>query len=66
MTIPSERYRAIVRAGQVLIKAITLTDVPPKLAQDARSALRHVPTTYDLQLLATASPEILEVPDDSR
>ena len=61
MTLPDERYRAIVQTQKFLLDLCNSQHTPrvPKLIRDrARSMLRHYPTTFDMQHAAEAAPDI--------
>ena len=61
MTLPDERYRAIVQTQKFLLDLCNPQHTPrvPKLIRDrARSMLRHYPTTFDMQHAAEAAPDI--------
>ena len=63
MTLPDERYRAIVQTQKFLLDLCNPQHTPrvPKLIRDrARSMLRHYPTTFDMQRAAAASPEVFQ------
>lgn len=66
MTLPNERYRAILNARQFLLSVLVLPRIPTAVRMDARSVLKHYPTSYDLDMIARNLPEILEKPNDDR
>ena len=63
MTLPDERYRAVLQAQEFLI---ALSDsnitkrVPKELRQRARGILRHYPSHWDMQQAAEASPHVFQ------
>ena len=63
MTLPDERFRAVLRTAEFLAE---LTDpsvtpkIPKKIRDDARWCLRHYPTYYDLKDLEQAAPHIVQ------
>ena len=61
MTMPDERYRAVLYAEEFL-RAISDSNitkrVPKELRQRARGILRHYPNTWDMQQAAEASPHV--------
>ena len=65
MTLPYERYNAVKWTEKFLIQ---LTDpkqtprVPRAVRQRAYSLLRHYPCGYNLDVIATKCPEVLETP----
>ena len=61
MTLPDERYRAVRMAErfmQDLLDPSKTPRVPKSIRAQARSVLRHYPSSYDLDRAAQASPEI--------
>jgi hypothetical protein len=61
MTMPDERYRAVLYAEEFL-RALSDSNitkrVPKELRQRARGILRHYPNTWDMQQAAEASPHV--------
>lgn len=61
MTLPDERYRAVMQAQQFLI---ALSDsnitkrIPKEIRQRALGILRHYPSPWDMQQVADASPHV--------
>ena len=66
MTLPTERYRSVLNARQFLVDLLTLPRIPSAVRMAARSALKHFPTRYDVDMIARNLPEILEKPNDDR
>ena len=63
MTLPDERYRAIVYAKQFcedLLSTQKTPRVPKEIRRRALSVLRHFPDEYYLGMLAEARPDIIE------
>jgi hypothetical protein len=63
MTLPDERYRAIIWARDLcreLLDPKQTPKVPKSIRQQAYSVLRHFPDEYYLSMLAEARPDILE------
>lgn len=63
MTLPDERYRAIIWAKNLceeLLDPKKTPRVPKEIRQQAYSVLRHFPDEYYLSMLAEARPDILE------
>ena len=61
MTLPDERYRAVVQTRRFLLDLCNPEHTPrvPKLVRDtARSMLRHYPTDWDMQQAAESAPEV--------
>lgn len=63
MTLPDERYRAVVRTRQLLLNLLNPQHTPrvPKIVRDeARYCLRHFPNDWDMEQVAHTSPEIFQ------
>jgi len=63
MTLPCERYRAIKHTEEFLKDLLNPSKtprVPKRYRQQAYSLLRHYPSGYNLDILATKCPEVLE------
>ena len=60
MTLPDERYRAVRMAGQFLTRLAggQYARVPKAVREEARSILRHYPSTWDMQRAAESAPEV--------
>ena len=63
MTLPDERYRAVVQTRRFLIDLCNPQHTPrvPKLVRDtARSMLRHYPSDWDMNRAAAGAPEVFQ------
>jgi hypothetical protein len=63
MTMPDERYRAILWAREFcesLLDSKKTPRVPKEIRRRAYSVLRHFPEEYYLSMLAEARPDIIE------
>ena len=63
MTLPDERYRAVVQTRRFLLDLCNREHTPrvPKLIRDtARSMLRHYPSDWDMQRAAEDAPEVFQ------
>jgi hypothetical protein len=60
MTLPDERYRAVVQTQKFLIEILSTPRVPKAIKDRARSCLRHYPSDWDMQRAAEGSPEIFQ------
>jgi len=61
MTLPDERYRAVVQTRRFLLDLCNREHTPrvPKIVREtARSMLRHYPSDWDMQRAAETSPEV--------
>lgn len=64
MTLPDERYRALLWTKALLLDLLSSSRTPrvPKKVRDrAASCLKHFPYEIDLERLAQESPRILQV-----
>ncbi len=63
MTLPDERYRAVMQAERLLkdlCDPSVTPRVPKEIRQRASSVLRHWPGEYYIKRLAHESPDIIE------
>ena len=63
MTLPDERYRAVVQTRRFLFDLCNPQHTPrvPKLIRDtARSMLRHYPSEYEMRMAAEGSPDVFQ------
>ena len=61
MTLPDERYRAVVQTRRFLLDLCNSEHTPrvPKLVREtARSMLRHYPSDWDMQRTARMAPDV--------
>ena len=58
MTLPDERYRAVVQTQRFLLRILTTPRVPKAVKDEARSMLRHYPSDYDMNRAARGAPEV--------
>lgn len=58
MTLPDERYRAVLYTKKFLQDILITPRVPKAIKDGARSCLRHYPDTWEMQQVANASPHI--------
>lgn len=66
MTLPDERYRAVLYAEQFLKDLLDpkkTPRVPKSIRQQAYSILRHYPSKYHLDTIATQVPSMFETRD---
>ena len=63
MTLPDERYRAVMQAGKFL-QALSYSSetkrVPLAIRQEARRLLRHYPTEWDMDRASNSAPDIFQ------
>jgi hypothetical protein len=60
MTLPDERYRAVIQTEKFLKEILSTPRVPKAIKDRARSCLRHYPVWYDMQRAAEAAPEVFQ------
>jgi hypothetical protein len=58
MTLPDERYRAVVQTKKFLLEILTTPRVPKVIKDGARHCLRHYPDEWDMQQAAEGSPHV--------
>ncbi len=63
MTLPDERYRAVMWAGRFLERLSYSSEtprVPLKIREEARSILRHFPGEWDMDRAANGAPDVFQ------
>ena len=68
MTLPDERYRAIMYAKSLcedLLDSKKTPRVPKEVRRRALGVLRHFPDEYHLSMLAEARPDVIEYRGDN-
>lgn len=63
MTLPDERYRAIIQAKQFLERlsfSSEIKRVPLAVREEARRLLRHYPSEYDLDQIEQYAPHVVQ------
>jgi hypothetical protein len=60
MTLPDERYRAVVQTQRFLLKILTTPRVPKAVKDEARSMLRHYPSDWDMKAASEMAPHIFQ------
>ena len=58
MTLPDERYRAVVQTQRILLEILTTPRVPKAVKDQARYCLRHYPSEYDMKKVSQTSADI--------
>ena len=61
MTLPDERYRAVMQTAkflQALSHSGELKRIPLSVRQEARALLRHYPSEYDMKKVSQTSADI--------
>jgi excinuclease UvrABC nuclease subunit len=61
MTLPDERYRAVVETKKFLESIITTrSGLSKEMKETARWCLRHYPSEYDLDRVSENSPDVFQ------
>ncbi len=60
MTLPDERYRAVVQTKKFLEELLTTPRIPTAVKDNARWCLRHYPSEWDMQRAATDAPDVFQ------
>jgi hypothetical protein len=60
MTLPDERYRAVVQTQRFLLEILTTPRIPKAIKDQARACLRHYPSDYDMNCAAEGSPDVFQ------
>lgn len=58
MTLPDERYRAVVQTGKFLEELIRTPGIPKTVKDNARWCLRHYPSEWDMEYAAKGAPHV--------
>jgi len=58
MTLPDERYRAVMQTQKFLVEILNTPRVPKAIKDGARHCLRHYPTEYDMKKVSQTSADI--------
>ena len=58
MTLPDERYRAVMQTQKLLLEILSTPRVPKSIKEGARYCLRHYPTEYDMKKVSQTSADI--------
>jgi hypothetical protein len=60
MTLPDERYRAVVQTISFLTEICNTPRVPKAIKERARSLLRHYPSAWDMKRAAENCPNVFQ------
>ena len=58
MTLPDERYRAVIQTQKFLTEILSTPRVPKHIKDGARAMLRHYPSEYDMKKVSQTSADI--------
>ena len=60
MTLPDERYRAVVQTQKFLIEILNTPRVPKAIKDGARHCLRHYPSDWDMKAASELAPHVFQ------
>ena len=60
MTLPDERYRAVVKTQEFLVEILNTARVPKAIKDQARWCLRHYPSAWDMKMAAQDAPNVFQ------
>jgi hypothetical protein len=60
MTLPDERYRAVIQTQKFLVEILSTPRIPKAIKDRARSCLRHYPNDWDMKRAADSAPEVFQ------
>ncbi len=60
MTLPDERYRAVIQTQRFLLELLTTPRIPKKIKDQARACLRHYPSEWDMERASDGSPDVFQ------
>jgi hypothetical protein len=60
MTLPDERYRAVIQTGKFLKEILATPRVPKSIKDGARYCLRHYPSDWDMERAAEGAPDVFQ------
>ncbi len=60
MTLPDERYRAVIQTKNFLEELLTTPRIPKAVKQSAKWCLRHYPNEWEMRLAAKDCPDVFQ------
>lgn len=60
MTLPDERYRAVMQTQRFLVRLLTTPRVPKAIKDEARACLRHYPSEWDMKAASELAPHVFQ------
>ena len=60
MTLPDERYRAVIQTKKFLEELLTTPRIPKAVKDNARWCLRHYPSEYEMRRAAEGAPDVFQ------
>lgn len=65
MTLPDERYRAVVQTEKFLQEILITPRIPKAIKDRARGCLRHYPNEWEMKQAAEGAPQVFQERMDS-
>jgi hypothetical protein len=60
MTLPDERYRAVVQTEKFLVELLSTPRIPKAIKDRARGCLRHYPNEWEMKRAANGAPDVFQ------
>jgi len=60
LTLPDERYRAVVQTERFLLRLLTTPRIPKDVKDEARACLRHYPSNSDMMAASQSAPNVFQ------
>ena len=60
MTLPDERYRAVVQTEKFLLELLSTPRIPKAIKDRARGCLRHYPSHSDMMQASQGAPNVFQ------
>jgi hypothetical protein len=60
MTLPDERYRAVVQTEKFLVEILSTPRIPKAIKDRARGCLRHYPNEWEMKRAAVGAPDVFQ------
>jgi hypothetical protein len=60
MTLPDERYRAVVQTEKFLLELLSTPRIPKAVKDRARGCLRHYPSNSDMMQASQSAPNVFQ------
>jgi hypothetical protein len=60
VTLPDERYRAVLKTQEFLVEILNTPRVPKAIKDQARWCLRHYPSAWDMEIVAREVPSMFQ------
>ena len=60
MTLPDERYRAVIQTEKFLLDLLSTPRIPKAVKDQARWCLRHYPSHSDMMQASQSAPDVFQ------